>query len=166
MIYDVLSWKIERADSSFPKISQSLHLCSWFPLRVEICFLICLVDFQCLSFHVKYSLLIINKQIKKLKLNPNSSQLDSKPSDHWKTLLWTLASLSCYFLSSLLWYNENTGMDEHFWMAWVLKPDWGGKGIKKLAHVFQNQIKDPHLYSTAFITAFAIHIHVAYGSIF
>lgn len=22
-------------------------------------------------------------------------------------------------------------MDDHFWMAWVLKPDWGGKGIKK-----------------------------------
>lgn len=22
-------------------------------------------------------------------------------------------------------------MDDHFWKAWVLKPDWGGKGIKK-----------------------------------
>lgn len=53
MIFDVPSWKVEQADSSFPKISQSLHCEIDFPLGGKSVFPICLVYLQCLSFHGK-----------------------------------------------------------------------------------------------------------------
>lgn len=118
MLFDVLSWKVEWADSSFHKISQSLHCVVDFPLGGNLFFLYVLLIFNVFFFMLN-SLLNINKQIKQLELNPNSSQLDSKPSDHWKPFLWPLASLSSCFLSSLVYgwpFLESLGLET--WLGW------------------------------------------------